>query len=386
MYPDLSYIFHDLFGTEYDNWTQIFKTFGLFLVLAILSAAFVLYKDLKRKAEEGKMPYTISKSTIGAPPEARDLLLSTIIGFIVFYKLGYVLLDFEAFRIDPAASILSLKGNALTGVLGGLLHTAQRYFKQKKAQLPSPKTIETKIFPHDRIGEITMVAAISGIIGAKLFAALETPKEFLQDPLGMLLSGGGLAIYGGLIGGLIGISRYLKKHKISLLEFADSVVIALFLAYGVGRLGCHFSGDGDWGIVAASMPEWWFLPDWLWSYDYPHNVAKEGVLLENCQAIYCRVLPQGVYPTSIYEAVLAFGMSGFLWSRRKKMSVVGGLACLYLVMNGVERFFIEKIRVNATYDWPLGLKPTQAEIIAVVFVLSGIGLWLYLKQKSKQEK
>ena len=79
MYPDLSYIFHDLFGTEYDNWTQIFKTFGLFLVLAILSAAFVLYKDLKRKAEEGKMPYTISKSTIGAPPEARDLLLSTII-------------------------------------------------------------------------------------------------------------------------------------------------------------------------------------------------------------------------------------------------------------------------------------------------------------------
>ena len=67
-------------------------------------------------------------------------------GFVVFYKLGYVLLDFEAFRVDPAASILSLKGNALIGVLGGLVHTAQRYFKQKKAQLPSPKTIETKIY------------------------------------------------------------------------------------------------------------------------------------------------------------------------------------------------------------------------------------------------
>ncbi len=52
MYPDLSYFFHAVFGTPVDNWTSVFKTFGFFLVLAILGAAFFLYKELKRRAEE----------------------------------------------------------------------------------------------------------------------------------------------------------------------------------------------------------------------------------------------------------------------------------------------------------------------------------------------
>lgn len=67
-----------------------------------------------------------------------------------------------------------------------------------------------------------------------------------------------------------------------------------------------FSGDGDWGIAAAAQPEWWFLPDWLWSYDYPNNVAQDGVEMAGCEYTYCRRLEPAVYPTSVYETIMAF--------------------------------------------------------------------------------
>ncbi|HRF37755.1 MAG TPA: hypothetical protein PK198_03110, partial [Saprospiraceae bacterium] len=59
MYPDLSYVFHDLIGTPADNWLSIFKTYGLFLVLAVLSAAVILQAELRRKSREGLLlPHT----------------------------------------------------------------------------------------------------------------------------------------------------------------------------------------------------------------------------------------------------------------------------------------------------------------------------------------
>ena len=54
MYPDLSYLFHDLFNTPYDNWTSIFKTFGLLLALAFVGAALVVFFELRRKEKEGR--------------------------------------------------------------------------------------------------------------------------------------------------------------------------------------------------------------------------------------------------------------------------------------------------------------------------------------------
>ena len=52
----------------------------------------------------------------------------------------------------------------------------------------------------------------------------------------------------------------------------------MMLAYGVGRLGCHFSGDGDWGDPNRFEKPLSILPDWLWAYRYPNNVINEGTL------------------------------------------------------------------------------------------------------------
>lgn len=382
MYPDFSYVFNDLFGTPVDNWTQIFKTFGLFLVLAILSASVILKRELVKLAEAGKFKAKIEEVIIGVKPKWQDLIANSVLGFIVGFKGGLAVMNFEVFRMDPAAAILSTQGNLLFGLITMGLFAALKYWELNKQALPKPIIEKREIFPHHKIGDITVYAAVFGVIGAKFFAVLETPAEFIERPLEMLLSGAGLAIYGGLIGGFLGVRYYLKKNDIPFLHVADAVAPALFIAYGVGRMGCHFSGDGDWGIIAASIPEWWFLPDWLWSYDYPNNVAKSGVLMEGCSGIYCTKLVPPVYPTPLYELAMSLLLALTLIKIKPKLKVPGMLFGIYLIMNGVERFFIEKIRVNVKYEWPLGLQPTQAEVISVIFVLLGV-LMIYLLKKGK---
>jgi len=177
----------------------------------------------------------------------------------------------------------------------------------------------------------------------------------------------------------------LARHGIKPVPVLDAVAPALIVAYGVGRMGCQLSGDGDWGIVAKAQPDWWFLPDWVWSFDFPHNVLGRGVPIPGCELEYCAQLAQGVYPTSIYETVMAFTIGGILWALRKRLTALPGiLFCVYLFLNGVERFCIEFVRVNDRYN-VLGLELSQAQIIAVCFMLSGLLLgWWFLRRARAQ--
>lgn len=208
----------------------------------------------------------------------------------------------------------------------------------------------------------------------------------MHDPIDALLSFSGLTFYGGLIVAAIAVLYYTNKNNIPALHMIDAAAPGLMLAYGIGRIGCQLSGDGDWGIVnLAPKPEWMsFLPDWMWAFTYPHNVINEGVPIPSCEGAHCFVLPQPVFPTPFYEVVMAFVLFGVLWSIRKRIAIPGMLFSLYLVMNGVERFFIEKIRVNSTYDI-LGKQVTQAELISTILIIAGLSgiLWLN-KQRLKQ--
>lgn len=384
MYPDLSYFFHDIFGTQPDNWTSIFKTFGLFLVLAILSAAWMLFMELKRKADEGKFTPEKVKTIIGAPATPWEIISNGIFGFILGWKVSYIAKNFEEFQIDPAALAFSSKGNLIIGIAVGLAFAAFRYWEKEKDKITPPKVVTENIFPHDRIGDITIVAAVTGIAGAKIFALIEDLPTFFADPIGTFFSGSGLAIYGGYVGGTIGVLTYLKRHNITPIHLMDAIAPALMISYAVGRMGCQFSGDGDWGIVAAAMPDWWFLPDWIWSYTYPHNVNNDGVKIADCAWRYCAELPKGVYPTPIYEIFMATAMGAFLWGLRKRILIPGMLFFIYLMLNGVERFIIEGIRVNDRYPY-FGLNFTQAEWIAVIlFLMGAIGcVVVWKKDKAK---
>ena len=180
--------------------------------------------------------------------------------------------------------------------------------------------------------------------------------------------------------GAISVIYYAKKNGIKLLHLIDVFAPSLILAYGIGRAGCHFSGDGDWGIVASNKPDWWFLPDWMWSYNYPNNVINEGIPIPGCEGNFCYQLAENVYPTPFYEIIMAGIIFLFLWSIRKKIKIAGMLFFIYLTLNGIERFFIEKIRVNTKYDILGGI--TQAEIISSILILTGIiGIFVLIKEK-----
>ena len=197
--------------------------------------------------------------------------------------------------------------------------------------------------------------------------------------MGSILSFSGLTFYGGLIVGGISVLVLAKKRGIPFLHMLDVGGPAMMLSYGTGRIGCHVSGDGDWGIVnTAPKPNWLsFLPDWMWRYDYPNNVNSIGVPLPNCNELqHCNHLDPMVFPTPFYETVMALILFAILWYLRKRLKYGGMLFGIYLIMNGFERFMIEKIRVNTIQDF-LGMKVTQAEIISSCLMILGVVLIAY---------
>jgi prolipoprotein diacylglyceryltransferase len=116
------------------------------------------------------------------------------------------------------------------------------------------------------------------------------------------------------------------------------------------------------------------------AYTYPNNVLSDGVPLAGCEGQWCRYLPNPVFPTPFYETLMGLAIFGILWGLRKRITAPGMLFGLYLLLNGLERFVIEKIRVNTTYK--LGFwNPTQAEIIALVLMILGFAI-IMAKRKS----
>ena len=203
-----------------------------------------------------------------------------------------------------------------------------------------------------------LYAFLAGLVGARLFHILEYPREFLEDPAAMLLSRGGFTIFGGLILGTLTAVWYARRNKAPIPQSLDAAGLGLMLAYGIGRIGCQISGDGDWGIaVTSAAPAW--LPDWLWAQTYDGNIA--GVTIP----------PPGVHPTPIYESLMSFAAFAVLWKLRRHAHAPGWLFGVYLLLAGIERLLIEFIRVN-TYYVLFGVEVTQAQLIAAACVIAGL--------------
>jgi len=288
---------------------------------------------------------------------------------------------------DPQEFIFSSIGSWPAGIALGLFFAGWKWWDKNKQKLDKPEKRTVRIWPQDRVGELTIIALIFGLIGAKLFNAFENWSDFLKNPGSYIFSAEGLTFYGGLICAALAIWWYARKHKISFWYLNDAAAPALMLAYAVGRIGCQVSGDGDWGIANTNPKPFSWLPDWMWAYKYPHNVAMEARdnPIPGCEGKFCFELHSPVFPTPFYETVVCLILFALLWSVRKKIKVPGMLFALYLMLNGIERFFIEKIRVNNPLDI-FGFHPTQAEVISSLLFLAGLFLWFWLKKKAPSQK
>ncbi len=385
MYPNLSYILHALFGAEPDNAFSIVQTFGLFLVFSFLAAAYFFKKELRRKADEGLFQPTYVDVSAKQPFAWFDNIINGFILGLIAMKTTHIALNYETFQKDPSGFLLTADGPwlILLVVLG--VFTFVRYNAWKKIKHSERPAQRVAVYPHDRVGDITVIAAFSGIFGSKLFSVMEDLPGFFQNPVGSFFSGSGLNIYGGLIVGFLAVYYYIRKHNIEPLHVMDAIAPALIISYGVGRMGCQFSGDGDWGIVNNNpVPSWWILPDSWWASTYPHNVIDDGVSIAGCTWQHCMQLAQPVYPTPIYEIIASIVIFLILWALRKRVKVPGVLFFIYMILNGVERFWIEKIRINDKYSF-MGLNMTQAEYIAVLYIIVAIGCIIYFTRKHQSK-
>lgn len=380
MYPTISDLLKDLLGIHIPLPIQ---TFGFFVALAFVAANYFITRELKRKEREGLLQPTLKTVVEGLPASTNELLMNGLYGFIIGYKILYIILNYQEFAASPQHVVISLEGSFLGGILAAAGMAYWTYAEKKKHQLAKPVTKQVPLHPYQLMGNITIIAAVVGIIGAKIFHNLENLDEFAFDPWGSLFSFSGLTFYGGLICGTAAVLWYTNKFRIPVVHLFDSAAPGLMLAYGVGRIGCQMSGDGDWGIVNTHpKPSWLdFLPDWFWSYNYPNNVLSEGIPIPGCEGAHCNALAFPVFPTPLYEAIACILLFVLLWSFRKRIIVPGLMFSVYLVLNGFERFFIEKIRVNTLYH-AFGKAFTQAELISSAMVLLGIaGIYWSLKQR-----
>jgi phosphatidylglycerol---prolipoprotein diacylglyceryl transferase len=428
MYPNLYYVFEDFFGVKIP-FLRFINSFGFFVAIAFIVAAALLTRELKRKSQQGLLKPTDTKITVGKPATTRELVINFLIGFVLGYK---ILALFIAGRQveDTQAYIFSAQGSLWLGLVTGGLFGWMKWKERKKQQLKTPEKRVVRIWPQDRVGEITIIALVVGLLGAKLFDIFENWSEFLEQPADFIFSGGGLTFYGGLICAAAAIIYYARKNQIGIRHLADAIAPSLMIAYAIGRIGCQVAGDGDWGIynsaykvdstnkVALAAPSDFqdtlaahagyflkqypsidsvphkvypkpsalsFLPDWFFAYNYPRNVNKMGKPIPGCEDMYCNELILPVFPTPFYETLVCSLLFAGLWLLRKRMRLAGSLFCLYLILNGLERFFIEKIRVNNRMNF-LGLHPTQAEVISAALVIVGAALWVFLWQKNRATK
>lgn len=369
MYPDLSYFFNDVFGTPTDNWTSIFKTFGLILAITFLICTYILRIELKRKEREGLLSPIKTKAGGLLKPGMGEALINGFILGVVGCKVPYISANFAKFKHDPATIIFSTLGNWWLGILVGLAAALFFYFRYKDQE---DIGIERWVRPYEKVGDIIVLAFVSGIIGARLFSIFENFGDFLRDPIGQLFSGSGLTVYGGFIFGFLAVAIYVRRLGFKMIHIMDIAAPILAVGYGIGRLGCHFSGDGDWGIDNPHpKPDWFIFPDWAWAYDYPHNYLRRGVEIADCLGQYCNRLEVPVYPTPIWETTISLIFLAILWFLRKRLKIAGLLFFIYMIMNGVARFFIEGIRINERYDL-LGMDWSLSQWIGLLFAIIGI--------------
>src|SRR5688572_25180877 len=251
MYPNLYYAFKDLLGVEW-TFLRFVNSFGFFVAIAFILAAVVLAAELKRKSRQGLLHPKEMQVMVGQPATIGELILNFLLGFLLGYKILALFIMDNSATEDPQAFIFSDRGNWPAGIILGLLFAGLKWYEKNKQKLPKPEKRVVRIWPQDRVGEITILALIFGLIGAKLFDIFENWGGFLKDPASYLFSPSGLTFYGGLICAALAIWWYAKKHKIGFWHLNDAAAPTLMLAYALGRIGCQVAGDGDWGIYNSA--------------------------------------------------------------------------------------------------------------------------------------
>jgi phosphatidylglycerol:prolipoprotein diacylglycerol transferase len=175
------------------------------------------------------------------------------------------------------------------------------------------------------------------------------------------------------------ISLYVRSKKIPFLKIWDGLAMGLIIAYGVSRLGCHLSGDGDYGFPTT-------LP---WGTNYAKGTSPPSRTFAIFPEITSRypggVVPDNTpcHPTPVYEFLL--GVAGFalMWNLRKRPWPDGKMFMVYLMLSSVFRFSVEFLRLNPRLLFGL----SEAQLISVPLFFAGLaGVYLLEGKRAPRGK
>jgi len=232
----------------------------------------------------------------------------------------------------------------------------------------------------DALSIVTLVT-IMGVLGAKSWHELQDVPALIAEmkqialpgwshPLQVVLSflkylQGGFAWFGGLVAGigwLMWEGRQAhpegRKGWAAAVRMLDLAAPSAAIGYGVGRIGCLTSGDGDYGINTTSR----------WGV----HMAKDALVPPTPPDAL-------VLPTPIYEFLFAVLIGWILWRLGRKMLPLGWLTGLYLVLSGIGRFLVEFVRVNPKLYW--GMSNAQVAALGSIVVGAGVMIWARVKHE-----
>jgi phosphatidylglycerol:prolipoprotein diacylglycerol transferase len=204
---------------------------------------------------------------------------------------------------------------------------------------------------------VAALATVAGVVGAKLWHVLESPQELLAMPMHMLLDRAGFAWFGGLLAGVLVLMWQGRVAKVGALGMLDLAAPAAAVGYGVGRIGCLVSGDGDYGIPTT-------LP---WGMRFPHGLVPTDV---------------PVHPTPIYEFLFAMLLAYYLWRRGRSQMPLGRLTSEYLLWSGLGRFLVEFIRINPKIYHGM----SNAQVASIGSMIAGLLLMAWSHRRALGEK
>lgn len=176
--------------------------------------------------------------------------------------------------------------------------------------------------PRDISVDLALWAVPAAVVGSRLYYVAFQWSLYANDPLRILaVWEGGLAIYGGVMGGALGVWLLSKRKKVSFPKLADFTAPSLILGQAIGRWGNFFNGEA-YGYP-VSDPNWQFFP------------------------VAVNIAGQWHMATFFYESVWDLGGFLFLWLNRKKTARDGDLFLLYLIWYGFGRAIIEGLRTDS---------------------------------------